>query len=88
MGKIYLQTAIDCHSRYGLARLYPSKMPMTAVHLINHDVPPTFEAARGRIHVVLADNGREFYGSPDRHPYELFLQLKEINHRTTTVIRP
>ena len=23
VGKIYLQTAIDCHSRYACARLYP-----------------------------------------------------------------
>ena len=25
---------------------------------------------------------------PDRHPYELFLQLEEIEHRTTKVRRP
>jgi transposase InsO family protein len=36
----------------------------------------------------IADNGREFCGRPDRHPYELFLQLEEIEHRTTTVRRP
>ena len=28
VGKVYLQTAIDCHSRYGWARLYPNKMPV------------------------------------------------------------
>ena len=88
MGKVYLQTAVDCHSRHGWARLYPNKMPVTAVHLMNHDVLPTFEAARGRIEVVLSDNGREFCGRPDRHPYELFLQLEEIDHRTTKVNRP
>ena len=88
VGKVYLQTAIDCHSRYGWARLYPNKMPVTAVHLMNHDVLPTFESARGRIEVVLSDNGREFYGRPDRHPYELFLQLEEIEHRTTKVNPP
>ncbi|MDT8436352.1 MAG: integrase core domain-containing protein, partial [Gemmatimonadota bacterium] len=32
--------------------------------------------------------GREFCGRPDRHPYELFLQLEEIEHRTTRVRRP
>ena len=75
-------------SRYGWARLYPNKMPLTAVHLMNHDVLPTFEAARGRIEVVLSDNGREFCRRPDRRPYELFLQLKDIEHRTTKVNRP
>lgn len=88
VGKIYLQTAIDCHSRYAWARLYPSKLPITAVHLMNNDVIPIFEAANAKIDVVLSDNGREFCGRPDQHPYELFLQLEEIDHRTTKVKRP
>lgn len=88
IGKIYLQTVIDCHSRYAWARLYPSKLPVTAVHTMNHDVLPTFEAHNAMIDVVLSDNGREFCGRPDRHPYELFLQLEEIEHRTTKVKRP
>jgi transposase InsO family protein len=88
VGKIYLQTAIDCHSRYAWARLYPSKLPITAVHLMNNDVIPTFEDAGATIDVVLSDNGREFCGRPDQHPYELFLQLEDIEHRTTKVKRP
>jgi transposase InsO family protein len=88
VGKLYLQTAIDCHSRHAWARLYPSKLPVTAVHLMNHDVIPTFEAHGAKIDTVLSDNGREFCGRPDQHPYELFLQLEDIDHRTTRVKRP
>jgi len=88
VGKIWMQTAIDCHSRHAWARLYPSKLPVTAVHLLNGDVIPSFEAHGAKIEVVLSDNGREFCGRPDRHPYELFLQLEEIEHRTTRVKRP
>jgi transposase InsO family protein len=88
VGKIYLQTAIDCYSRHAWARLYPSKLPVTAVHLMNADVIPSFEDAGGQIDAVLSDNGREFCGRPDRHPYELFLQLEGIEHRTTRVQRP
>jgi len=88
VGKVYLQTAIDCHSRYAWARLYASKLPVTAVHLMNSDVIPTFEAHQAKIDTVLSDNGREFCGRPDQHPYELFLQLEEIEHRTTRVKRP
>jgi transposase InsO family protein len=88
VGKVYLQTAIDCHSRYAWARLYPNKMPVTAVHLLNTDVLPTFEQHKATITTVLSDNGREFCGRPDRHPYELFLQLEDIEHRTTRVKRP
>jgi transposase InsO family protein len=88
VGKVYLQTAIDCHSRYAWARLYPSKLPVTAVQLLNDDVLPTFEAHDARIAVVLSDNGREFCGRPDSHPYELFPRLEDIQHRTTRVKRP
>jgi transposase InsO family protein len=41
-----------------------------------------------RIDTVLFDNGREFCGRHDQHPYELFPQLEEIEHRTTRVKRP
>lgn len=88
VGRIYAQTAIDCHSRHAFARLYTSKIPLTAVHLLNHDILPFFEAHEVRIETVLSDNGREFCGRPDKHPYELFLQLEEIAHRTTQVRRP
>ncbi len=88
VGKVYLQSAIDCHSRYAWGRLYTSKLPITAVHLMNNDVLPTFEEAKAKIDVVLSDNGREFCGRADRHPYELFLQLEDIEHRTTKVKRP
>ena len=37
---------------------------------------------------MLSNNGREFCGRPDRHPYELLLQLEDIEHRTTKVNRP
>jgi transposase InsO family protein len=88
VGKVYLQTAIDCHSRHAWARLYPNKLPVTAVQLMNNDVLPTFEAHGAAIDAVLSDNGREFCGREDRHPYELFLQLEGIEHRKTRVKRP
>ena len=88
VGKIYLQSAIDCHSRYAFGRLYTSKLPVTAVHMLNESVLPLFEEHDTPVVTVLSDNGREFCGRPDRHPYELFLQLEGIEHRTTRVRRP
>lgn len=88
VGRIYLQSAIDCHSRYAWGRLYTTKLPVTAVHLLNEDVLPTFEQHNARITTILSDNGREYCGRPDRHPYELFLQLEGIKHRKTKVRRP
>ena len=37
---------------------------------------------------ILSDNGRECCGRPDKRAYQLFLQLEEIEHRTTKVGRP
>lgn len=88
VGRVYLQSVIDCYSRYAWGRLYTSKLPVTAVHVLNQDVLPHFEAHGARIETILSDNGREFCGRPDRHPYELFLQLEGIEHRTTKVRRP
>ena len=64
---------LDCFSRYAWGRLYTSKLPLTAVQVMNNDVLPFFEEHRVRAKTVLSDNGREFCGRRDRHPYELFL---------------
>ena len=67
---------------------YTSKLPVTAVHVLNNRVLPFFDEHGVQIRTVLSDNGREFCGRPDKHPYEIFLQLEEIEHRTTKVRRP
>jgi transposase InsO family protein/transposase-like protein len=87
IGKIYLQTGLDCYSRYAFGRLYTSKLPVTAVHLLNEDVLPFFEEQDVAVQTILSDNGREYCGRADSHPYELFLQLEGIAHRTTKVRR-
>lgn len=69
MGKVWLQTAVDGHSRYAWGRLYPNKLPVTAVHLMNNDVLPTFEAYQARIAIVLSDNGRECCGRPQSNGF-------------------
>ena len=70
------------------ARLYTSKMPVTAVQILNNHVLPFFEEQGVKIQTILSDNGREYCGRPGKHPYELFLQLEDIEHRTTKVGRP
>ena len=44
VGKVYLQTAIDCHSRYAWARLYPSQ---AAGHRRSHPEPRRAPDLRG-----------------------------------------
>jgi len=88
VGKVYIQTVLDCFSRFVWARLYTSKMPVTAVQILNNHALPFFEEHAVKVQTILSDNGREYCGRPDKHPYELFLQLEEIEHRTTKVGRP
>lgn len=52
------------------------------------DMLPYFESHGAAIQTVHSNNGREYCGRPDHHPYELFLQLEGIEHRTTKVRRP
>ena len=37
---------------------------------------------------ILTDNGREYCGLPDQHPYELLLSMEEIEHRKTKIRSP
>lgn len=88
VGRVYMQSVLDCFSRYAWGRLYTTKLPVTAVHVLNNDVLPFFEERDCPVETVLSDNGREFCGRPDQHPYEIFLQLEGIEHRCTKVRRP
>ena len=88
VGKVYLQTVLDCYSRHAWGRLYTSKLPVTSVHVLNETVLPFSRPTRHGSIPSLSDNGREFCGRADHHPYELFLQLEGIEHRTTKVRRP
>ena len=79
VGKVYIQTVLDCFSRYVWARLYTSKMPVTAVQILNNHALAFFEEHTVKVQTILSDNGREYCGRPDKHPYEFFLQLEEID---------
>jgi transposase InsO family protein/transposase-like protein len=88
IGRIYLQTVVDCHSRFAFGHLYTSKYPVTSVHVLNEKALPFFEENDCPIVSVLTDNGREYCGRMDHHPFELFLQLEDIEHRRTPLRRP
>ena len=86
--RVYLQSVIDCHNRYAWARLYTTKLPVTAIHVLNNDVLPFFEKHHTLVHAVISNNGREFCGRPEHHPYELFLQLEDIEYHKTKIKSP
>lgn len=87
IGRVYLHCVVDTYSSFGFGILHTSKQPEAAASVLYNDVIPTYKEWGLPIETILTDNGREFCGT-DAHPYELFLQLNDISHRTTQVRRP
>lgn len=88
VGRIYQQTVIDTYSSVTFAKVYTAKVPVTAADLLNDRVLPFFEEQEIPVLRVLTDRGTEFCGTLDKHPYELFLQLNEIEHTKTKARSP
>jgi transposase InsO family protein len=88
VGRIYQQTVIDTYSSVGFAKLYTAKIPVTAADILNDQVMPFFEDHSIPVLRVLTDRGTEYCGSPDKHPYQLYLQLNDIDHTKTKVKSP
>jgi transposase InsO family protein len=88
VGKVYVQVVVDVFCSLAFAKVYTSKMPVTACDLIYERVLPFYEALGVPIGAILTDNGREFCGREDTHPFELLLAMEGIEHRTTRVRSP
>jgi transposase InsO family protein len=88
VGRIYQQTFIDTYSKVGFAKLYVEKTPITAADLLNDRVVPFFESHEIPLTRILTDRGTEYCGRPDRHPYELYLAVEDIDHTRTRTKRP
>ena len=88
VGKVYVQVVVDVFCSLAFAKVYNSKMPVTACDLLYERVLPFYEALGVSVQAILTDNGREFCGKPESHPYELLLALEQIEHRNTKVSTP
>jgi transposase InsO family protein len=87
VGKVYLHAVVDTYSSFAFGFLHVSKQPEAAVAVLHNEALP-FYAERGlKAEHVLTDNGREFCGG-ESHPYQIYLELNEIEHRTSKVRRP
>ncbi len=88
VGRIYQQTVLDTYSSVAFAKLYTSKVPVTAADVLNDRVLPFFEKQQVPLLRMLTDRGTEYCGRLDAHPHELFLQLNEIEHTKTKAGHP
>lgn len=88
VGRIYQQTFVDTYSKVAAAKLYDTKTPLTAADLLNDRVLPLFERQEIPLLRILTDRGTEYCGVADRHPYELYLAVEDIDHTRTKTRSP
>ncbi len=88
VGRVYQQTFIDTYAKLGFAKLYDRKTPITAADLLNDRVIPFYENAGIPLQRVLTDRGTEYCGTHDRHEYELYLAVENIDHTRTKAKSP
>lgn len=88
VGRIYQQTFIDTYSKVAMAKLADTKTPLAAADLLNDRVVPFFDAQGVPLSRILTDRGTEYCGAPERHPYELYLAVEDIDHTRTKVKSP
>ena len=88
VGRIYQQTFIDTYAKVAFAKLYDRKTPITAADLLNDRVVPFYDEQDIRLCRVLTDRGTEYCGNPERHEYELYLAVEDVDHSRTRTKRP
>ena len=88
VGRIYQQTVIDTYSKVGFAKLHDEKTAITAAEMLNDRVLPFFDEHDIRVSRVLTDRGTEYCGTPQSHPFELYLALENIDHTRTKAKSP
>ena len=88
VGRIYQQTFIDTYAKVAFAKLYDRKTPITAADLLNDRVVPFYDEHDIRLSRVLTDRGTEYCGSPERHEYELYLAVEDVDHTRTKTKSP
>ena len=88
VGRVYQQTFVDTYAKVGFAKLYDRKTPITAADLLNDRVIPFFEDHGVPLQRVLTDRGTEYCGNPERHEYELYLAVEDIDHTRTKAKSP
>lgn len=88
VSRIYQQTFVDTYSKVAFAKLYDRKTPITAADLLNDRVVPFFDAHEIKLCRILTDRGTEYCGNPERHEYELYLAVEDIDHSRTKTKSP
>lgn len=88
VGRIYQQTYIDTYCKVADAKLYVSKDALTAADMLNDRVLPIYEEQGIPLLRILTDRGTEYCGKLQSHPYQLYLNIEDIDHTRTKAKSP
>lgn len=88
VGRVCQQTCIDTYCKVAHARLYTTKTPITAADMLNDKVLPFYEEHDLPVLRIMTDRGTEYCGRADKHDYQLFLAINDIDHTGTKVKHP
>ena len=72
VGKIYQQTAINAHSNFSFAKVYPDKTALTVADFLNNIVLPFFDSENMALLRILTNRRTEYCGLIEAHPYYFF----------------
>ena len=88
VGKVFMQAVVDTYGSFGFAKLYTSKIALTAADMLVNNVLPYYSALGIPVQRILTDNGKEYCGNFPDHEYEFILDLFNIKHKRTKVRHP
>jgi len=88
VGRIYQQTFIDTYTKMAFVKLYDRKNALVAADVLNDRVIPFYEENGVRLLRILTDRGTEYCGNRERHEYQLYLAIEDIDHSRTKARSP
>lgn len=89
VGRIYQQTFVDTYAKVAFAKLYTTKTPITAADLLNDRVLPLSTLRMIYLSLrILTDRGSEYCSRSEKHDYQPYLALNDIEHSKTRARRP
>ncbi len=88
VGRVYQQTYVDTYAKVAQAKLYTTKTPITAADMLNDMVLPFYAEHDLPVLRILTDRGTEYCGRKDKHDFQLFLAVNDIDHTRTKARHP
>ena len=88
VGRIYQQTFIDTYCKMAFVKLYDRKNALVAADMLNDRVVPWYDEQEVKLLRILTDRGTEYCGNRERHEYQLYLAIEDIDHSKTKARSP